>query len=360
MWWRVVFVVIAMMAGENAMAQLVQGGLPRPVVKPVQFMELPNWNHTKARQAMLAFHESCSMQKGTAPQAYGLTMTLPAWNQLCHSLLRKNPNDAKRLFEEYFEPYKVTIAANESARGLLTGYYTPLVKGSLVQTKGYNVPIYGLPKTLELQRSFTRQQIDEGALKGKADVVMWLDDPIEAFFLHVQGSGYVTLSDGTMKKLVFAGKNGFPYTAIGRQFVEKGLVKAEDMSMQWLKEWLRANPQEMLSVLHSNQSYIYFAVENVGKHIRGAEGTPLMPMVSVAVDPAYVSYGLPLYLQTTLPQGKDFSALVIAQDTGSAIKGPLRADLYTGVGEKAASLAGQLKASTDFYALFPRKRSIGY
>jgi membrane-bound lytic murein transglycosylase A len=228
-----------------------------------------------------------------------------------------------------------------------------------VQTKDYSVPIYALPKTLELQRAFTRQQIDEGALKGKTEVVMWLDDPIEAFFLHIQGSGYVTLTDGTMKKLVFAGKNNKPYTAIGRQFVEKGLVKAEDLSMQWLKEWLRANPKEASAVMQSNESYIYFAVENVGKHVRGAEGTPLMPMVSVAVDPAYVGYGLPLYVQATLPSGKDFSALVLAQDTGSAIKGPMRADLYAGVGQKAAEFAGTLKAQADFYVLFPRKRHVG-
>jgi membrane-bound lytic murein transglycosylase A len=351
--------MVIMMTTELHASQLVKGGIPRPVLKAISYESLPNWNHTKARQAMLALHESCSVQKARPPEAFGMTMTLPAWNDLCHQLLRKNPNDAKRLFEQHFEAFKVTIAANELARGLLTGYYTPMVKGSLQQTKEYNVPIYALPNTLELQRAFTRQQIEEGALKGNANVVMWLDDPIEAFFLHIQGSGYVTLPDRKVKKLVFAGKNNKPYTAIGRQFVEKGLVKPEELSMQWLKEWLHTHPNEAKDIMNSNESYIYFALENVGKNIRGAEGTPLIPMVSVAVDPHYVSYGLPLYLQAKLPSGKDFSALVVAQDTGTAIKGPIRADLYTGVGEKASKLAGTLKAQTEFYVLFPKKRFIG-
>jgi membrane-bound lytic murein transglycosylase A len=285
-------------------------------------------------------------------------MTMAAWNSLCHNILRRNIKAAKATFEMYFDAYRVTINGDNDARGLLTGYYTPLLNGSFTQNEKYNVPVYALPKKPEDQAQFSREQIEGGALQGKAEILMWLNDPIEAFFLHIQGSGYIKMTDGSTQKLSFAGKNNFPYTAIGKQFVEQGLVSSEDISMQWLKAWLRDNPQHANEVMWRNKSYIFFEKSSANMRIRGAESTPLKAMASLAVDPEYISYGIPIYVNSKMPDGSNFSTLAIAQDTGSAIKGTLRADLYTGIGAKAGEIAGKLKAKAEFYVFYPRQTSL--
>ncbi len=342
------------MVSMNAEAQIAGANIGTPSLVKVSFAELPNWNHSKARLAMKSLHNSCSIAKNAPPKAYGMTMTLGAWNALCHDILRKDIKKAKTTFEQYFDPFKVQIAGDETGKGLLTGYYTPMLNGSLVRDENHQVPIYGLPNLREDKNAFTRTQINAGALNDKAEVIIWINDEIEAFFLHIQGSGYVNLPDGSTKKLVFAGKNEKPYTAIGKQFVEQGIVKPEDLSMQWLKNWLRTNPDQAQNVMQSNDSYIFFSLENVNNNVRGAESTPLTPMASVAIDPQYISYGLPIYVNSG-----QFSTLAIAQDTGSAIKGAMRADLYSGVGKKAGAFAGKLKAKADFYLLYPRQSSLG-
>ncbi len=349
-----IFILLWVIIFVGAEANSADFSIGRPSLTKVSYAELPNWNHAKARLAMESLHNSCSLAKNTPPKAYGLSMTLGAWNKLCHDILRKDIKLAKTTFEQYFEPFKVKIIGDEAAKGLLTGYYTPMLNGALKRGAGYTVPIYGLPKLREHKNAFSRAEIEAGALEGKAEIVAWLDDEIEAFFLHIQGSGYVKLNDGSTKKLVFAGKNELPYTAIGKQFVEAKLVAPEDLSMQWLKSWLRANADQATKVMQSNQSYIFFSLDNVSNNVRGAESTPLTPMASVAIDTQYISYGLPIYVSS-----KGVSTLAIAQDTGSAIKGALRADLYIGVGEKAGKMAGELKDKADFYLLYPRQTSLG-
>jgi membrane-bound lytic murein transglycosylase A len=343
---------------QTVIAQNMYSKLGIPVLNRVQFDEIPDWNHGKARKAMEALHNSCSIIKKQPPRAYNLDMTMAAWNSLCHGILRRNVKAAKATFEMYFDAYRVTVNGDNNAKGLLTGYYTPLLQGSFEQTEKYQVPVYALPEKSEDQNGFTREQIDNGALNNKAKILMWLDDPIELFFLHIQGSGYVKMTDGSTQKLSFAGKNNFPYTAIGKQFVEQGLVSSEEISMQWLKNWLRDNPENAKSVMWRNQSYIFFENSSANTRIRGAESTPLKAMASLAVDPEYISYGIPVYVHTKMKDGSSFSALAVAQDTGSAIKGSLRADLYTGIGTKAGELAGRLKEKADFYVFYPRQTSL--
>jgi membrane-bound lytic murein transglycosylase A len=343
--------IFILTASYGVVAQDFNSTTSNPMLSKISFANLPEWNHAKASIAMQSLKNSCNINKQSAPKAYGLNMDIKDWNKLCRNIFHKNINEAKQVFEQYFDVYKV---GDEQRKGLLTGYYTPLLNGSFNRDANHLVPIYALPKSSAHQTAFNRKQIDEGALIDKAEVIMWLDDEIEAFFLHIQGSGFVRLTDGSIKKLVFAGKNQFPYTAIGKQFVEQKLVSADEISMQWLKNWLRTHSEHAKQVMQTNQSYIFFALENMSKSVRGAENAPLTPLASIAIDPQYIDYGLPVYIDATLKNGKNFSTLAIAQDTGSAIRGALRADLYTGVGIDAGDLAGGLKASADFYLLYPK------
>ncbi len=317
---------------------------------PVTFNDLPEWSDEQASRGLHAFRQSCTVAKQAPLRAYNTMISLQQWWGLCKEAQSTKDALAKAFFETYFVPHRTMVDGNHS--GLLTGYYTPLLQGSLTKDATYNTPIYRLPDHSK-QTQHTRSDIDDGALAGKGLEILWLDNPVDAFFLHIQGSAYVNLTDGSTRKLVFAGRNTHPYTAIGHHFIDRGIVLPEDMSMQWLRRWLAQHPDEAATIMQTNASYIFFALEPNALHIKGAEGSDLTPMHSIAVDPVFLTYGIPIYLHTT--GGKhNLSELTIAQDTGSAIKGGLRADLYTGIGESAENLAGSLKAPVSFYTFLPR------
>jgi membrane-bound lytic murein transglycosylase A len=289
-----------------------------------------------------------------------------------------DPGAARRFFETWFAPYLVTD--NGNSEGVFTGYYEAELRGAWTRKGPYQVPVYRPPNdliTVELglfrdewkgQRLTgrqvdgrlvpypTRAEIDAGALAGKGSELLWVDDAVDSFFLHVQGSGRVVMENGQVVRLGFAGRNGHSYVAIGRELMRREAIPREQMSMQAIRAWLKANPDEASEVMALNPSFIFFRVID-GEGPIGAEGVPLTPGRSLAVDPTFVPLGLPIWLDTTDPLNPEqpLRRLVVAQDTGSAIKGPVRGDLFWGFGETAAAKAGAMKQRGRYFILLPRK-----
>ena len=320
---------------------------------PLSVRDLPAWSEDQARAMLNGLQESCEQLTHEAPlHAFGQQMDAEIWQALCIDANDVPPSGAQAFIESSFTAYRVSTFTQDT--GLLTGYFTPTLNGSRNKSDHYSVPVYAKPDDDALRTRYSRAEIEAGALGDDVPVVLWLEDAVDAFFMHIQGSAYVDLPNGARVKLVYAGKNEFPYTPIGAQFVERGVVSKGEMSMQWLKDWLYANPDQAAAVMQRNASYIFFQLAGGEERVYGASGAPLTPHHSIAIDPAFLSYGLPLYLDSHFADGTSFTASVIAQDTGSAIRGALRADLYLGVGDAAASLAGPMKSDAAFYVLLPK------
>ncbi len=293
------------------------------------------------------------------------------------SIDKNNHQAARWFFERWFVPHK--IITDSQAPGLFTGYYEAELNGAWRKTKKFNVPIYARPKNLiavdlgqfspELKGKriagqirgnrlipyHTRKKIDGGVLQGKGLELLWVDSAIDAFFLHVQGSGRVRMRDGTIVRVGFAAKNGRPYVAIGRVLIKRGDIPKEKMSMQSIRTWLTTHSREAASIMAENPSYIFFRRLKNTNPI-GAMGVGLTAGRSLAVDRAYIPLGAPLWLDThdPLQARRPLRRLVIAQDTGSAIKGPVRGDVFWGFGRQAAQRAGHMKARGTYYLLLPK------
>ncbi len=289
--------------------------------------------------------------------------------------------DARRFFETYFTPHRVV---HELSQGLLTGYYEPVLAGSRLQSGAYQIPVYRRPPDLvnlfdEAMRGTTgaaltharmtptgpepyatRAEIERGALSGRSLEILYLADPVEAFFMHVQGSGLVELTDGTSVRLTYDGKNGHPYTSIGRRLVESGAFTAEEVTMDVLGQWLRADPDRGRRLMWENASYVFFRElgEAEGQSALGVMGVPLTPGRSLAVDAGVHALGTPIYVVapelTHTAEGGPFQRLMIAQDVGSAIRGPERGDVYFGSGSDAGRRAGITRHAGNFFVLLPR------
>ncbi len=286
---------------------------------------------------------------------------------------------AKAFFETTFVPHRVV----HSGEGLLTGYFEPLLQASRVPTPVFKTPIYRRPSDLinlvdEAQRGAvgsqfthmrktatgtepfaTRADIDKGALKGQGLELLYLADPVDVFFLQVQGSGRMQLPDGTTIRITYDGKNGHPYSSIGRYLIDKGIIDAARMSLDALAGWLKADPARAQPILWHNKSYVFFR-ELAGEEAKAPHGVhniPLTPGRSLAIDPGHHDLGVPIYVSADLPHVSKtgaFNRLMIAQDVGSAIKGPERGDIFFGSGPDAAKLAGVTKHPGKFYVLLPR------
>ncbi len=229
---------------------------------------------------------------------------------------------------------------------LLTGYYEPVLDARRESSARFRHPLYRLPADPGLRRR-ARREVDAGALSGRGLEILWLDDPVESFFLHVQGSGRVRLGDGTWVRVGYGGNNGHAYHSIGSELVSRGEMTVEEATAPAIKAWLRSHPAEMLEILHTNPRYVFFReMESAGASVgpAGAMGAPLVPMRSVAVDPDVTPFGSVGLLEAPLPDGTTFRGAVVAMDAGAAIRGPGRIDLFTGAGSEAGALAGVLRA----------------
>ena len=351
---------------------------PVPAMTPVSFDALPGWRQDNLRQAWPAFLSSCRVLAKKAE-----------WSSACAAAARVDARDNAAIrvyFETYFVPQQMRTPDGADT-GLITGYYEPMLRGSRKRGGAFQTPLYRVPddlvtvdlgsvypnlKNMRLRGRLvgktvvpyaTRAEIERAPLKGKE--LVWVDDPVEAFFLEVQGSGRVRIDEtGETVRIAFADQNGHPYKVIGRWLVEQGELPADGVSAQSIKAWIAANPARRQELLNVNPSYIFFKEErlpdaSVGP--KGALGVPLTPERSVAVDPSIVPLGAPLFLATTHPaDGAPLQRLMMAQDTGGAIRGPVRADFFFGFGENAADYAGRMKQRGSVWVLLPIDSSSTY
>ncbi len=345
---------------------------PPPPAKPLQaarWEELKGWRDDDFAEAHGALLESCRV-----------LVRQPAWRAACEEAQSLPARDAalRAFFESRFRPWRV-VNPDGSREGLVTGYYEPLLKGSREPGKPFGHALYGVPDDLlvvdlgelypELKNFRLRGRLDgrrivpywsraeltpqSPALAGKA--LYWVADPVELFFLQVQGSGRVELPDGRRVRVGYAEQNGHPYRSIGRWLVERGELKLEQASMQGIQAWARANPQRLHELLNANPSFVFFReLPDNGGGPPGALGVPLTPGRSIAVDPRAVPLGAPVFLATTLPLSEQpLTRLVMAQDTGGAIKGAVRADFFWGFGNEAGAQAGRMRQRGEMWVLLP-------
>ncbi|MHC3994612.1 murein transglycosylase A [Thiomicrolovo sp. ZZH C-3] len=325
----------------------------------VPFDALPQWNEQRAEAGLAVFKKQCGLNK------------VPALQTLCEEA--EKSNDPKAFFEANFRPFMLTEKGE--SEGLMTGYYEPLLHGSANQSEAYPYPLYAPPKDLlriELASLYpdlthrylrgrlqgnrvvpypSRAQINAGDVDARP--LCYVSSDIDRFFLHVQGSGRVLLDDNTTLYVGHTDRNGHPYRSIGKLMVEEGLIPKAEISLQTIRAYLRSHPAEKKRILESNPSYIFFGLRTQGA--TGTLGAELTPMHSVAVDRTRIPLGYPVYVDAVEPLGgKPLQLLAMAQDTGSAIKGQVRADLFWGYGEHAEAEAGRMKSPLRLWLLVPK------
>jgi membrane-bound lytic murein transglycosylase A len=339
------------------------------VLKEVDFTSLPGWTTDDHHEALPAFIKSCQriskMPNHKSIGASNIAGKSKDWKKICREAKNIAVNDkkkAKHFFEKHFTPYKVFNGQKET--GLFTGYFEIDLKGSLKKTKKYKYPLYRAPENLsDIKESLSREAIEEGALKGKGLELMYVDDPVRLFFLHIQGSGRIHLPDGKIIRVGYAAQNGHPYYAIGRYLGESGKLKNEKVSAGTIQQWLYKHPKEAIKVMQMNPSYVFFRLISNKEGPIGAHTVPLTPMRSLAIDRRYIPLGVPLWLTTECPDCRTskhqyLRQLMIAQDTGGAIKGPIRGDIFFGHGKQAEQFAGYMKNRGSYYMLIPSSISV--
>jgi membrane-bound lytic murein transglycosylase A len=335
---------------------------------------MPGWEHDDLREAWQPFLASCSV-----------LLKKPEWKEPCTVALDVNAHDGKAIrayFESFFLPHQV-FNPDGSEQGLVTGYYEPLLHGARKRGGPYQIPLYGTPDDLltidlaavypELKGMRLRGKLvgnkvmpypsraelmQSNALNGKE--LLWVDDSLEAFFLQVQGSGRVQLADTKETvRVAYADQNGYPYKSIGRYLVDRGELTLEQASAQSIKAWAVAHPAREQELLNANPSYVFFKEEKVadpGQGPKGSLGVPLTPQRSIAVDTQFIPLGVPVYLSTAQPNSSvALQRLMLAQDTGGAIRNAVRADYFWGFGNDAQDKAGKMKQRGTLWVLLPKQ-----
>ena len=352
-------------------------------LKPASFADLDGWNNDTPAAALLAFRLSCPAFGGLAVDAsLGIAGKVAAWQAAC-AAAEQIPGDddaaARAYFETWFRPY--AAAGNAGTEGLFTGYYVPELNGALQRGGTFQTPLYQRPGDMisvdlgafksdlkgqhivgkvsgtQLTPYDARADITRGSLTGRAEPLVWIDDPVGVFFLQVQGSGHIRLTDGSVMPVGYDGANGRAYVAIGRVMADRGDLP-RPVTMQAIRDWLKAHPERAGDVMNINPSYVFFR-RLPNNDIIGAQGVALTPGRSMAVDPLFVPLGVPLWLETTDGQDAPLHRLMVAQDTGGAIKGPVRGDVFWGAGEAAGAEAGMMQSQGRYYLLLPKAVNIG-
>lgn len=355
----IIIISLFSFSGCSKEPQTITQETPASLYIKSSFEELPNWNNQNHKESLELFINSCKNSK-----------TKSIYKDLCEKAA--TTNDAKLFFMQNFTPHKIINNKNKSDDGLLTGYYEPFLRASLEKKEPYIYPIYTTPKdliTVELDSIYselkkyrlrgklegnklkpypTREQIDKNGVD--ADVICYTDSKINLFFLEVQGSGVAILDDNKSMYIGYDNQNGHKYNSIGKYLIDKGEIEKENISLQSIKEWLLKNPNRIDEVLNHNSSKIFFKQNQTPA--KGAMGVVLTPWSSIAVDKEYIELGSMLYLSAT-DNNFNLTKIVTAQDTGGAIKGSVRADLFLGQGEEAQKIAGKLQANLKLWILLP-------
>jgi membrane-bound lytic murein transglycosylase A len=387
--------LVALLIGLAGAAPAAHGAETAPIkfpdsqYEPVAWADIDGWAGDDHAAAFSTFLGSCRVitttrqraARDSGPVADGL-------KDVCTKALAAIPLDddgARKFFEDNFSPIRINKIGD--AQGFLTGYYEPIIEGSRLPTGDFTAPLYRRPpnlvvagrrklgdafpsKGVKVGRRFGRRkivpyydrgEIEDGALDGWHLEICYLHDPVDVLFAQIQGSARIRLEDGTILRVNYDSHNGWPYTPVGRVLIQRNLIPKDEMSMERIRQWMQANPDAAKDVRRQNKSYVFFRITDLSTEDEaiGAEGAPLVPGRSIAVDHALHIYGTPFFIAADLPLTNDrggmkFRRLMIGQDTGSAIVGPARADIYFGAGDEAARMAGRIKNSGDFIMLLPR------
>jgi membrane-bound lytic murein transglycosylase A len=388
-WYLLGCLVLAACAAGRGVEPPAPQQAPSFGLRPVSYEQLIGWGADDQREALGAFGRSCAkLDERGAATAMGRDPIFGAiadWRAICAdaATAAQGPADqARAFFEDHFSPYLVVDGDNPE--GLFTGYYEPLLHGSRHFGGRYTIPIhrppddlvridlarfnpdlagyaiYGRVQDREFLPYYSRADIESGALASRGLELLWVDDPIEKFFLQIQGSGQVLLDDGSLIRIGYASQNGQPYHAIGRDLIETGVLTRDEVTLPAIKAWLETHPGAAPEIMARNRSYIFFeerpelAPEDGPL---GAQGVPLTAGRSLAVDLRYMPLGVPVWLDTTAPwpEGEGpLRRLMVTQDTGGAIKGVVRGDVFWGAGARAEAIAGRMKNPGRYAVLVPK------
>lgn len=363
---------------------------PSMRLTPVHFADLPGWRDGDPRDALAAFARSCAeLAKKNVTGAMGgvgYAGSIADWQEACHAVPSgaASARQARAFFERWATP--VRLSAGDDPNGTFTGYYEPEIRGSRMQHGVYQTPVYATPGNLatvdlglfrddlsgthvtgcvenhKLIRCPARGDIDAHGLPD-AKILFYADDPVAVFFLHIQGSGRARFDDGSFVRIAYDSQNGQPYTAVGKTLIEKYGVPRDGMSMQVIRAWMKDHPADARAAMEADQSFVFFREEPIGDPALGAEGSEGVPLTggaSLAVDSRLHPLGAPIYVVAKRPDADanrpehDFDRLLIAQDTGGAIKGAVRGDVFWGFGRDAESVAGRMKSGGQMYVLLPK------
>ncbi len=344
----------------------------RALYRAVGFASLPGWQGAALEPSLRAFLAGCAKPSVPLTRACEQAAAVPAGDEAA----------ARRFFESAFAPYAL-VSSEAGETGLITGYYEPVIQGSRTPTEINRYPIFGLPEDLvvvdlstinpELRHSrlrgrldgrrlvpyYSRAEIESRGLAFQAPVIGWTADPVELFFLQIQGSGQLEIEGGERIRIGYADQNGHPYRSLGRHLVERGELALEQASMQGIKAWAAANPERLQQALNQNASYVFFREIPDARGPIGALGIALSPEYSLAVDRRFVPLGAPVYLASTYPLSQaPLERLMAAHDTGGAIRGVARADFFWGSGAEAGASAGRMRQQGRMWLLWPRGEAL--
>jgi len=349
-------------------------------ITALDYSSLAGWDDEGHGAAFRAFRRGASVLSRHPPKSHSVdAVALATILKRANALPADLPdNHARAFFEAEFAPYEIV---SDGGTGFFTGYYEPIVAGSRIRTDRFATPLYrvpddlvafdpaspppGLDPALRFARQtdkgpvayFDRDEIEAGALAGRGLELVFVADPVDAFFMHIQGAARIDLAEGGTMRVSYAAKSGHAYTPIGRVLIEMGALEAGKATMDAIRQWLAANPDTAAVVMRQNRSFIFFReapVENPQLGPIAAAKVPLADGRSLAVDRLLHTFHCPVWVETSLPDGKSFRRLMIAQDTGSAIVGPARGDIFFGSGAAAGTIAGSMASKGRFVLLAPR------
>ena len=364
---------------------LLTGCASEPKLEKVSFGALPGWQQDNIIEAVPAYQKSCEALLKNNPQEMlgyeGVPVAFSPWERACTAFLKNPPktsSEFRKFLETHFEVY--TVQDENNGEGLFTGYYEPFVEASYARSEIYNTPLYRKPKDLIVVENlgifkprmkgeriagrvhqgtlipyYSRSEIENGILENQGLEIAWVKDPVDLFFLHIQGSGRLQFEDGSSLGIGYDGTNGQFYIAIGKILYERGHIPKDQINLESMKSWLKAHPEEGREIMNLNPSYVFFRVRDTQDPV-GSQGVELTPTRSLAIDRKWVEWGNLLWLDCEHPLGdQPLQRLMVTQDTGGAIKGAVRGDFYWGSGPQAEKYAGPMKSKGRFYVLVPKE-----